>query len=138
MYLRVAILALATLSSAAAQQDLTHVLEAQRTAWNRGDLNTFMDSYWKSPDLTFFSGDTITKGWEATLERYRTKYQSHGAEMGELSFTDQHVEMLGPSGAVVTARWHLKNRDGQQREGLTTVVCKKTPAGWKIVHDHSS
>ena len=119
-------------------RELRQILEQQRAAWNRGDLEAFMRTYWNSPDLTFFSGDTIIKGWTATLERYRARYQAGGQDMGQLSFSDQRVEMLGTAAATVTARWHLAFRDGQKREGLTTVICRKTDRGWKIVHDHSS
>ncbi len=130
-------------SQTAAQQghperDLKAVLQQQRAAWNRGDLEAFMQTYAKSPDLTFFSGDTIIRGWQPTLERYRKRYQSRGEQMGQLNFSDFEMKMLGPDGAMVTARWHLIMPDGKKREGLTTIVCIRTSAGWKIIHDHSS
>ena len=121
-----------------ARKELQQVLDDQTSAWNRGDLLAFMQTYAMSPDLTFFSGDTVEKGWEATLARYRKRYQGPGKQMGRLSFTDSRVDMLSPYAAVVTARWHLLMNGGKQREGLTTIICKRTGAGWKIVHDHSS
>ena len=54
-----------------------------------------MAGYWKSPELTFFSGTTETQGWEPTLERYRRSYQAEGHAMGTLSFSDLQVEALG-------------------------------------------
>ena len=118
--------------------DLRKILDSQTAAWNRGDLVAFMQGYWHSPDVTFFSGDTITKGWEPTLERYRKKYQSAGKDMGQLSFSDEKIDMVGSNTAVVTARWHLQMTDGKTLEGLTTLLCKRLPEGWRIVHDHSS
>jgi beta-aspartyl-peptidase (threonine type) len=118
--------------------DLSKMLDDQTAAWNRGDLARFMQGYWHSPDVTFFSGDTITKGWEATLVRYRDKYQVGGKEMGKLSFTDERIDRLSPYSAVVTARWHLEMSDGKKLEGLTTLLCKRLKEGWRIVHDHSS
>lgn len=118
--------------------ELQKMLDDQTAAWNRGDLEGFMKGYWHSPELTFFSGDTIAKGWEATLARYRRKYQSAGRQMGRLNFTDAEIEMLGSDAAVFTARWHLALPDGQKLEGLTTVICKRMKEGWRIVHDHSS
>ena len=117
---------------------LKEVLEQQQAAWNRGDLEGFMQTYSKSGDLTFFSGDTIIRGWQPTLDRYRKKYQAKGAQMGKLSFTEMQVTMLGRDGAMVTARWHLAMTDGKKREGLTTVICVHSARGWKIIHDHSS
>jgi ketosteroid isomerase-like protein len=117
---------------------LRKILDDQTAAWNRGDLTGFMQGYWRSPEVTFFSGDTIIKGWEPTLQRYRDKYQSAGKEMGKLSFTEEKIQMLGPDAALVTARWHLAMTDGKKLEGLTTLLCKRLPEGWQIVHDHSS
>jgi ketosteroid isomerase-like protein len=118
--------------------NLRKMLDDQTAAWNRGDLVSFMQGYEDSPELTFFSGDTIARGWQATLERYRRKYQGNGKEMGQLNFTDVQLDMLGAGAAVYTARWHLAFQNGQKLEGLTTVICKLTKNGWKIVHDHSS
>ena len=117
---------------------LRKILDSQTAAWNRGDLVAFMQGYWHSPEVTFFSGDTITKGWEPTLERYRNKYQSAGKQMGRLSFSDEKIQMLDSNAALVTARWHLQMSDGKTLEGLTTLLCKRLPEGWRIVHDHSS
>ena len=61
------------------------LLDAQVEAWNRGDLEGFMAGYWRSPELVFCSGATVTKGWDATLERYRQRYQAEGREMGRCS-----------------------------------------------------
>lgn len=126
--------------TAAAQtpSDLRKLLDDQTAAWNRADLETFMQGYWHSPEVTFFSGDTIVKGWEQTLQRYRDRYQSSGKEMGKLTFTDEKIEMLGADAAMVTARWHLEMSDGKKLEGLTTLLCRRMKEGWRIVHDHSS
>ncbi len=125
-------------SADSSKRQLQDVLERQRAAWNRGDLDGFMQTYTKSPELTFFSGDTVERGWNATLARYRKKYGSSGTGMGQLSFTESQVQLFGPRAAMVTARWHLLMPNGEKREGLTTVICKHGPGGWKIVHDHSS
>src|SRR5205809_359509 len=69
--------------AAAAKNAIRKVLETQAAAWNKGDLEAFMTGYWKSPDLMFFSGKDKTRGWEATLKRYRKKYQSEGRKMGK-------------------------------------------------------
>ena len=143
MMRRIVLLVLLFVSFAAAQKAnpndaLRQMLDEQTAAWNRGDLEGFMNGYWKSPELTFFSGDTIFQGWDATLERYRKSYKAPGKEMGQLSFTDETVQRLGPDGAVVSARWHLVFSNGEKKEGLTTVICKRFANGWRIIHDHSS
>jgi len=114
------------------------VLHAQQDAWNRHDLEGFLAGYWKSPELTFFSGVKETSGWQATLDRYRSTYNSPGHEMGKLEFSGLRTEMLGPEAAFVRGEWHLTMPDGKTPHGLFTLVFHKFPDGWKIVHDHTS
>lgn len=117
---------------------IQQVLERQEQAWNRHDLQGFMSGYWKSADLTFFSGAKMTAGWEATLERYRKTYQGEEREMGKLEFSDLRIEPLGVDSAFVRGTWHLTMSDGKAPHGLFTLVFRKFPEGWKIVHDHTS
>jgi len=114
------------------------VLQKQQDAWNRHDLEGFMVGYWNSPDLTFFSGAKVTSGWEATIERYRKTYQSEGHEMGKLEFSDLNIQPLSPDSAFVRGAWHLTMSDGKTPHGLFTLIFRKFPDGWKIVHDHTS
>jgi beta-aspartyl-peptidase (threonine type) len=111
---------------------------AQVDAWNRGDLEGFMTAYWKSPDLVFFSNGGTTRGWQATLERYRAKYQGEKKEMGKLDFPELEFVALGPDAALARGRWHLRMPDGQEYTGMTSVIFRRLPEGWRIVHDHSS
>jgi len=127
-----------TANPQAQQAAIRKVLDVQVDAWNRRDLEGFMAGYWNSPNLTFFSGAKATQGWQATLDRYRKNYQSGGAEMGKLEFSDLQVEMLGPQSAFVRGQFHLTLSNGKQPHGLFTLVFREFPEGWRIVHDHSS
>jgi beta-aspartyl-peptidase (threonine type) len=118
--------------------DVKAVWTAQVDAWNRGDLEGFMAGYWKSPDLVFFSSGTETRGWQPTLDRYRAAYQGEGKQMGTLDFPRLDLVMLGSEAALVRARWRLKMSDGKESTGMTSVIFRKLPEGWRIVHDHSS
>ena len=120
------------------QADIEHVLRAQQDAWNRGDLETFMASYWNSPDLTFFSGANEHYGWQDTLDRYRATYASPGHEMGKLEFSALRIETLGADAAFVRGAWQLTMASGKTPHGLFTLIFRKFPDGWKIVHDHTS
>lgn len=122
----------------AARTAIRTVIENQQSAWNRGDLESFMAGYWNSPELTFFSGAHESKGWQAALDRYKTTYQGAGHEMGKLEFSNLRIEMLGPDAAFVRGEFHLTMRDGKTPHGLFTLVFRKFPEGWKIVHDHSA
>jgi ketosteroid isomerase-like protein len=114
------------------------VLTSQVEAWNRHDLEGFMAGYWNSPALMFFSGATETAGWQATLERYRKKYQAADSEMGKLAFKDLQVEMLGPSAAFAQGKFLLTLSNGKQSHGLFTLIFREFPDGCRIVHDHTS
>lgn len=120
------------------EASVEQVLRAQQEAWNRHDLEAFMTGYWNSPELTFFSGTHETSGWQGALERYRKAYQSEGKEMGRLEFSGLRIEPLGPDAAFVRGGWHLTLSDGKTPHGLFTLVFRKFPDGWKIVHDHTS
>jgi ketosteroid isomerase-like protein len=114
------------------------VLDAQVEAWNRGDLEGFMAGYWRSPDLVFCSGATVTRGWDETLARYRRRYQSEGREMGRLRFDGMEVIPLGGDAALARGAWRLRMRDGQEPHGLFTLLLRRLDGGWCIVHDHTS
>ncbi len=120
------------------QAAVEHVLHSQQEAWNHHDLDSFMAGYWNSPELTFFSRGKETAGWRATLDRYRATYNSPGYDMGKLEFSNLRIEMLGPEAAFVRGEFHLTMPDGKTPHGLFTLVFRKFPNGWKIIHDHTS
>jgi beta-aspartyl-peptidase (threonine type) len=113
------------------------VLDEQVAAWNKADLAGFMQGYWKSPKLSFSSGKDKTRGWDATYERYKKRYQSEGREMGKLSFEELEIEALSPDSGFVRGRFKLVTSK-ETFEGLFTLIFKKMPEGWRIVHDHTS
>jgi uncharacterized protein (TIGR02246 family) len=137
-----AALAAATPLAVAAPADATApvraLLDAQVAAWNRGDLEGFMAGYWRSPELVFCSGATVSKGWDATLERYRKRYQAEGREMGTLRFESLELEPLGPDAAFARGEYWLRMSDGQQPHGRFTLVLRRLSGSWRIVHDHTS
>ncbi len=113
------------------------VLTDQVACWNKADLDGFLKTYWADDKLTFYSGGTISNGWKAVAERYRKNYQADGKEMGQLTFSNIEVEILGPEAAMARAKWELK-LSKETVGGLFTLILRKFPDGWKIVHDHTS
>ena len=112
------------------------VLDAQRDAWNRGDVEGYMDGYERSELTVFVSGDNLTRGWQTVLERYKKNYNTR-EKMGTLIFSDLEVTLLGKDAAVVLGRWHLQ-RANDEPHGRFTLVFRRTKQGWKIIHDHTS
>ena len=119
-----------------AATDIRSVMDAQVAAWNMGDIDGFMEGYWKSPELIFVSGDNVTRGWQPTLDRYKKNYDSK-EKMGKLEFRDLEVNVLSPDAAVVLGSWHL-TREKDDPHGKFTLVFRKMAGGWRIVMDHTS
>lgn len=112
------------------------VLDAQVAAWNRGDIEAFMDGYERSEKTVFVGGDNVTRGWQTVLDRYKRNYDTR-EKMGTLKFSDLEVTPLGNYSALVLMRWHLQ-RAKDEPHGRSTLIMRRTKQGWKIVHDHSS
>ena len=117
---------------------IAKILKTQQEAWNHKDLEGFMAGYWNSPELTFFSGGSVAHGWQAALDRYRKNYQGEGKEMGRLEFSDLQIDVNDSGAAFVRGAYHLTMPDGTTPHGLFTLIFRKFPQGWKIIHDHSS
>ena len=112
------------------------ILELQQTAWNRGDVDAFLQGYWHSPELTFSGSGGIARGWDGVLVRYKKSYPDRAA-MGQLDFSQLEFRFLGPSAALVLGHWHLAREKGDVG-GVFSLVWQRFPEGWRIVHDHTS
>jgi len=116
--------------------EIQSVFTAQQDAWNRGDIDAFMNGYAQSASTVFVSGDEVTRGWDTVRERYRKKY-SDRTKMGTLTFSEIEVTPLSADSAVVLGRWKLQ-RANDQPHGRFTLVFKRLPEGWRIILDHTS
>jgi len=115
---------------------ISAVLKMQQEAWNHGDIETFMNGYWRSDETVFVSDDDVARGWQKVLDRYKTKY-SDRAKMGTLTFSNLEITSLSNDSAVALGSWRLK-RANDQPHGRFTLIFRRFPEGWKIVHDHTS
>ena len=111
------------------------VLDAQAAAWNRGDIDGYMDGYARDETTIFISGDSITRGWKTVLDRYKRNYDTR-EKMGTLAFTELEIKPLGDL-YIATGRWQL-TRQGDTPRGRFTLILRRTGAGWRIIHDHTS
>jgi ketosteroid isomerase-like protein len=112
------------------------VLADQEKAWNHGDLEGYMQGYWKNDSLSFIGKSGITYGWQPTLNNYKRSYPD-AAAMGKLTFRILHTELQGPKSAYVTGKWHL-GRTAGNLQGHFSLLLKKINNRWVIVSDHSS
>ncbi|WP_345954972.1 nuclear transport factor 2 family protein [Mucilaginibacter sp. PAMB04168] len=112
------------------------VLETQRQAWNRGDLEGYMQGYWKSDSLLFVGKSGPKYGWQTTLDNYKSGYPDKAA-MGQLVFKILKVQLLDKTNAFVLGGWQLQ-RDRDAPGGYFTLLLRKINGEWKVVADHSS
>jgi beta-aspartyl-peptidase (threonine type) len=119
-----------------AAAEVRAIIEAQEAAWNRGDLEAFMNGYARSNRTTFVSGDEVTRGWQTVLERYKAKYSTRD-KMGTLAFSDLEITPLAKDAVIVLGRWQLKRAQDNPR-GRFTLIFRHLPEGWRIVQDHTS
>jgi len=147
---RVSVLALITFSSLAAfssrstsaqpQSDdaaaILTLLNDQTAAWNRGDVEGFMNGYWNSNQTEFVSSEGVSRGWQALLERYRRSYPDRKA-MGHLTFSDLEIRVECSTAAYALGEYHLQREDDNP-SGVFTLNFRKFPEGWRIVIDHTT
>lgn len=112
------------------------ILNTQMAAWNLGDLDAFMDGYWKNDSLMFIGKSGVTYGWANTLKNYKKGYPDKTV-MGQLTFTLIKVDQLSPNYYYVTGKWHLERTIGNL-EGHYSLLFKKIQGRWVIISDHSS
>jgi ketosteroid isomerase-like protein len=115
---------------------IRQLLDEQSKAWNRGDVENFMEGYWKDDSLMFIGKSGITYGWNNTLKNYKRGYPDT-TSMGKLKFTLINVKKLSADYYHVTGKWHLQRSIGNL-EGYFTLLFRKIKKKWVIVADHSS
>jgi hypothetical protein len=112
------------------------LMNKQQLAWNKNDIDGFMDYYWKSDSLKFIGKSGLTYGWQKTLDNYKRSYPDAEA-MGLLAFDIKSAELLGKSAIYVIGKWTLHRKD-KDVGGYFTLLWKKINQKWVIVADHTS
>jgi ketosteroid isomerase-like protein len=137
--LLLSLLSLAGWAQQSPQEQITQTLQAQTQAWNRGDLNSFMQGYWQSDSLLFIGKSGLTYGWQQTLDNYQKNYPDARA-MGQLSFLEINVKPLpGGEAYFVVGRWHLKrDKSAGDLGGYFSLLWEEKDGQWVVVADHSS
>ncbi|WP_438964232.1 YybH family protein [Winogradskyella sp.] len=118
-----------------AEAGIRLVLEKQVTAWNKHDLEGFMDGYWKSDQLKFYGASGLTLGWDQTLANYKKRYPTK-RETGTLNFVINDISIIEGNNYWVMGEYHLKREIGDA-EGIFIIIFKQINGEWKIVADMS-
>lgn len=118
------------------ETQIRNLLHKQTEAWNRGDLEGFMQAYWKSDSLLFIGRNGLKWGWEPTLQNYKRSYPDTVA-MGRLSFDILVVKKLSPEYYYAVGKWMLRRSIGDL-SGHYDLLWRRIKGRWRIVADHSS
>jgi ketosteroid isomerase-like protein len=134
-------------AAAAQTQTITHpesiaavkkVLAEQAAYWSEGNLEGYMQGYWKSDSLLFIGKSGLTYGWQQTLDNYKRSYPDVSA-MGKLTFDLKEVRELSAENILVVGKWHLQREAAKGNlEGHFSVIFQRFANSWKIIADHSS
>lgn len=127
---------LLSISGFSQRKEILEVMQKQQSAWNRGDIDGFMQGYWKNDSLLFIGSKGPNYGWQKTLENYKKSYPNR-EKMGILEFSDIQVKPLGKKYAQVFGKWKLK-RTTDGPNGIYTLIFQKFRDGWKIISDHTN
>jgi uncharacterized protein (TIGR02246 family) len=127
----------ASLLFADTKSEITALLERQDQAWNRGDLDGFLQPYDDSGKLVFIGSTGAIRNRGQLKEKYEKKYKVGGADFGKLTFSELQVEDLGDGIARAWGRWQVEQND-TKASGWFSLILMKTAEGWRIIHDHSS
>lgn len=118
------------------EESIRGLLNRQAAAWNRGDLDGFMQGYWQNDSLMFIGQRGPTYGWKNTLDNYKRSYPDTAA-MGQLDFSGLIIKKLSRSYYFVIGHWHLQRSIGDL-SGAFTLLFRKIKGQWQIICDHSS
>lgn len=105
--------------------------------WNRGDLEAFLSDYAAESTTTFVDGRRARHGFDFIRQNYAPRF-APGARRDSLRFEEVETRSLSPDLALVTARFVLTRGGTITASGPFTLVMERRPAGWRILHDHSS
>jgi len=118
------------------EKAIRQLLTVQTESWNRGDMEGFMQTYWKSDSLMFIGKNGVHFGWQETLNNYKKGYPDTTA-MGKLSFDIITIKKLSSEYYYVVGKWMLKRTIGDL-SGHYDLLLRKIKGTWYIIADHSS
>ena len=119
------------------EKEIKNIMQKQQKCWNAGDIDCFMESYWKNDSLRFIGSKGINYGWQTTLDNYKKSYPDK-ATMGKLTFEFEEINVFTATDAYVLGKWHLERVEKENVGGYFSLIWKRIDGKWVIVSDHTS
>ena len=126
-------------------------------AWNRGDLQGYLDAYWDSPETRYVSeslktvsfADGIVVRGKKNIDKVFTdvfvrskmmllKEDTRKGVAGMLSLVKLQVTPASTSNAVVFGEFKIDMTDSLSRTGVFTIHVRKERGLWVIVSEHAT
>ena len=126
-----------TQKQVAEEEVISDIMRKQQDCWNKGDVDCFMNYYWKNDSLRFIGRKGINYGWETTLSNYKKSYPTK-KEMGELTFVLEDIQVFTATEAYVLGKWELNREEKENLGGYFSLLWRKIDGNWVIVSDHTS
>jgi uncharacterized protein (TIGR02246 family) len=106
------------------------------SAWNRHDLDGYLDTFWRSDSLILVVEGETVRGWDLLSKALHTGYPNP-SEMGNLTLDRVQVQMLS-SDLALALTWDTVSFPKKKEFGTSTIVMKKLPEGWRVAVMHTS
>ena len=110
-------------------------LQGSADAWNRADLKGHLAIY--VDDATFMTQNGPRPGVAQTEQAFLKAFWRDGRPRQQLRFEHAVVRALGADAALMTGRFILSGGGEPEQSGWFSLVWRRTPQGWKVVHDHT-
>ena len=121
-----------------AAREIAVMMQASAMAWNRGDLDAFVNYYEPDTTTTYIGRSGVIRGRAAIRAVYAPRF-APGGMRDSLSFENTEIDLLAPRIANVISWYRLTRGDSTTGHGPTSLVMRRDADGqWRIVHDHSS
>ena len=118
--------------------EIYDLMKQQEDAWNNGNIDNFMNTYWQNDSLVFIGKYGISYGLDKTYSNYKNSYKTK-EQMGTLEFKNLICNTINDSTHIVTGKWSLKRNDSIGNiNGFYSLIWVKKQTGWKITYDHTS
>ena len=118
------------------QAAITAVFDTTTAGWNRGELPIYLSAYTES--ATAMGRNGPERGVNAIGDQMRAGFWKTGRPAQQLHYDHLEIRPLGPDSALVTGQYILSGGGLPNRAGWFTTIWARTPAGWRMIHDHSS
>ena len=112
-------------------------LQAQQSAWNRGDLESSLDAYCDTAEITWVSRSGISRGFERFAAAMRQDF-ADPARMGRFELEVLDARQAGGDGALVTLRWSISRGAERLMGGVSTQLWQPCRGRLRIVFEHAS